>query len=74
MMMLRKSIAVLLVALLAEGVDRNIDVRSRRLLGDVALLAEGVDRNVISSAPFSPAMVALLAEGVDRNTLQGRIA
>ena len=57
------------VALLAEGVDRNsscINLRHRRAA--VALLAEGVDRNNIS-LKFSAEDrdVALLAEGVDRN-------
>ena len=33
------------VALLAEGVDRNMRVLLLRSLGRVALLAEGVDRN-----------------------------
>ena len=35
-----------LVALLAEGVDRNDVVHVPVLCSDVALLAEGVDRNV----------------------------
>ena len=60
--------AVRRVALLAEGVDRNIVVTLRAAVLPVALLAEGVDRN----RPFPPrcapaAEVALLAEGVDRN-------
>ena len=57
------------VALLAEGVDRNL-----RYAGDdarirlVALLAEGVDRNHHSpAAQRRRNRVALLAEGVDRN-------
>ena len=33
------------VALLAEGVDRNINEAVNRYLAEVALLAEGVDRN-----------------------------
>ena len=33
------------VALLAEGVDRNIDTYLYNVLNIVALLAEGVDRN-----------------------------
>ena len=42
----RKAIHHLLVALLAEGVDRNVNECHRQLLGvEVALLAEGVDRN-----------------------------
>ena len=35
-----------MVALLAEGVDRNIDGIFDRLAEMVALLAEGVDRNI----------------------------
>ena len=58
------------VALLAEGVDRN-------MLGSpffgpalpVALLAEGVDRNSRRPSGLMYASVALLAEGVDRNFL-----
>ena len=59
------------VALLAEGVDRNISfVRTTVKLGSVALLAEGVDRNSYN-AEFKdiPNGVALLAEGVDRNII-----
>ena len=33
------------VALLAEGVDRNMSSASALMLASVALLAEGVDRN-----------------------------
>ena len=57
-----------LVALLAEGVDRNIHLPlCFALLSAVALLAEGVDRNqCIRSRQCGP-KVALLAEGVDRN-------
>ena len=63
--------SVFAVALLAEGVDRNLLIAIlRRLLRGVALLAEGVDRN---SNPCVPAQeqpkVALLAEGVDRNQI-----
>ena len=61
--------SVFAVALLAEGVDRNM-----RILWDggkrvaVALLAEGVDRNgVVKVRTVDGANVALLAEGVDRN-------
>ena len=36
---------MLTVALLAEGVDRNINEAVNRYLAEVALLAEGVDRN-----------------------------
>ena len=57
-----------LVALLAEGVDRNpassTITKERR---QVALLAEGVDRNKITWDVQEPERVALLAEGVDRN-------
>ena len=55
------------VALLAEGVDRNLfDIIQPHILR-VALLAEGVDRN--QKPKLSPWIraVALLAEGVDRN-------
>ena len=57
------------VALLAEGVDRNIikPCYCDRLV--VALLAEGVDRNLAAACLFSAAGVALLAEGVDRNCM-----
>ena len=56
------------VALLAEGVDRNLLNAALRFRCPVALLAEGVDRNQ-SVRCGHPAgwMVALLAEGVDRN-------
>ena len=58
------------VALLAEGVDRNIVYLVFRVqAADVALLAEGVDRNYITQVTNSDwTSVALLAEGVDRNT------
>ena len=57
-----------MVALLAEGVDRNkkIEVTETATAG-VALLAEGVDRNIDTVLPVPAAQVALLAEGVDRN-------
>ena len=59
-----------LVALLAEGVDRN---RKKAFANDiemeVALLAEGVDRNLPMSTDCCMYRVALLAEGVDRNFL-----
>ena len=57
------------VALLAEGVDRNVcdDIFPPGGVL-VALLAEGVDRNPTSSPRRVPLpSVALLAEGVDRN-------
>ena len=57
-----------IVALLAEGVDRNkVGANARELLR-VALLAEGVDRNLDMSALVDTYKVALLAEGVDRNS------
>ena len=57
------------VALLAEGVDRNPDYIKRVSDGQtVALLAEGVDRNNRCVARHRDCYcVALLAEGVDRN-------
>ena len=64
----RQQLIVALVALLAEGVDRNSRGVDEVVLSVVALLAEGVDRNWITGAePRSPGQVALLAEGVDRN-------
>ena len=58
-----------IVALLAEGVDRNLE-RSRRIADcAVALLAEGVDRNAFVVAGIDAQQVALLAEGVDRNNI-----
>ena len=56
------------VALLAEGVDRNIEQACTTENVEVALLAEGVDRNNTQQQgdPTDEA-VALLAEGVDRN-------
>ena len=57
-----------LVALLAEGVDRNSIFLLPASQVLVALLAEGVDRNPNSDAPIAEnGRVALLAEGVDRN-------
>ena len=56
------------VALLAEGVDRNVPVLLPVVVASVALLAEGVDRNTTPSGKSVDAKkVALLAEGVDRN-------
>ena len=56
------------VALLAEGVDRNIiGVDYIWDAINVALLAEGVDRNNAMEKQLSTPQVALLAEGVDRN-------
>ena len=56
-----------LVALLAEGVDRNFGFEVKRPLVGVALLAEGVDRNTCKQCGKLSYGVALLAEGVDRN-------
>ena len=61
--------ATKLVALLAEGVDRNRLMHRGPVLVPVALLAEGVDRNRYSTTGNSVLLVALLAEGVDRNYL-----
>ena len=56
------------VALLAEGVDRNIAFACAVAIMRVALLAEGVDRNHFPHEIFKIVPeVALLAEGVDRN-------
>ena len=55
------------VALLAEGVDRNVPAAAVDVLIDVALLAEGVDRNIYGDRLDIAVPVALLAEGVDRN-------
>ena len=57
------------VALLAEGVDRNILPQLLITANwTVALLAEGVDRNFSGLAAAQQLVaVALLAEGVDRN-------
>ncbi len=63
------SLPALSVALLAEGVDRNVSIAAV-VLDDwlVALLAEGVDRNrYVWHIVASGCLVALLAEGVDRN-------
>ena len=56
------------VALLAEGVDRNRVTPNVTPSVTVALLAEGVDRNNFGvDTTTQILMVALLAEGVDRN-------
>ncbi len=64
-------LSVFAVALLAEGVDRNLTtIPTRTFLRRVALLAEGVDRNIgMPASSSSGVLVALLAEGVDRNTI-----
>ena len=56
-----------IVALLAEGVDRNTRNQSCTSWLHVALLAEGVDRNDKAALESVLLEVALLAEGVDRN-------
>mgnify|MGYP005843615679 CR=1 FL=1 len=57
------------VALLAEGVDRNMFRPARSPVPRrVALLAEGVDRNHHGGVADRNPVVALLAEGVDRNS------
>ena len=56
------------VALLAEGVDRNSGFVPFNHRLRVALLAEGVDRNWFYAVRLDRFLnVALLAEGVDRN-------
>ena len=57
------------VALLAEGVDRNLYIPATTRTTIVALLAEGVDRNKHFIGTFNAHLVALLAEGVDRNLI-----
>ena len=58
-----------MVALLAEGVDRNhTKISDKTVQIPVALLAEGVDRNHCRLCLETSWNVALLAEGVDRNT------
>ena len=65
----RDFVSVFAVALLAEGVDRNLRHQLPRLPYHVALLAEGVDRNRESKKLMKTGKtVALLAEGVDRNS------
>ena len=57
-----------LVALLAEGGDRNAFSAGVHRPFPVALLAEGGDRNTRAAALLGLGfMVALLAEGGDRN-------
>ncbi len=58
-----------IVALLAEGVDRNRSAPHGVALCGVALLAEGVDRNNTVTSVAITSGVALLAEGVDRNAM-----
>ena len=60
-----------MVALLAEGVDRNKQAEQEGERMAVALLAEGVDRNSRISMLLIVLSVALLAEGVDRNVFGG---
>ena len=61
------------VALLTEGVDRNLPLPRCLPSPGVALLTEGVDRNVLSCLVSScTSEVALLTEGVDRNCLATR--
>ena len=61
-----------LVALLAEGVDRNhLLLAIPQVFQHVALLAEGVDRNNEAPEFVRNRAVALLAEGVDRNPTKG---
>ena len=55
------------VALLAEGVGRNLGELFMVLGLGVALLAEGVGRNLHTGTGRGFVLVALLAEGVGRN-------
>ena len=56
------------VALLAEGVGRNMEALADAIkYGYVALLAEGVGRNCKRPGRQRLGLVALLAEGVGRN-------
>ena len=58
----------MLVAFLAEGVDRNLEDETMSVIIRVAFLAEGVDRNQLRAELYPrTARVAFLAEGVDRN-------
>ena len=66
----RDFVSVFAVALLAEGVDRNLMAAMAASLSLVALLAEGVDRNLELVNISLRLCVALLAEGVDRNRPQ----
>ena len=65
----RDFVSVFAVALLAEGVDRNLWTKPPGGSALVALLAEGVDRNSFDQYNTLRKPVALLAEGVDRNPL-----
>ena len=73
--MSRAATTLALVALLAEGVDRNANSTRQASSNYVALLAEGVDRNLprMQSHRLGRA-VALLAEGVDRNAAMQQLA
>ena len=53
-MLYRRTITAPLVALLAEGVDRNQRSGAVSRSQNVALLAEGVDRNDILRAALEP--------------------
>ena len=69
-MIIRQNWEAGLVALLAEGVDRNREyVGAEAFNTFVALLAEGVDRNFFVHCHLHGLHVALLAEGVDRNLI-----
>ena len=71
-LMLLIGLVIWAVALLAEGVDRNVQDVEKQVASRVALLAEGVDRNIqIDRALAVAEEVALLAEGVDRNSFSG---
>ena len=50
----RDFVSVFAVALLAEGVDRNLLADDGVLLGDVALLAEAIEANLETDADGAP--------------------
>ena len=59
-MMLTRYVCIgsLKVALLAEGVDRNVFALNQVQALHVALLAEGVDRNIVHVKPFFAVFVS----------------
>ena len=58
------------VVLLAEDVDRNVQLEQFSEYEDVVLLAEDVDRNKPATTAAVGLAVVLLAEDVDRNMLR----
>ena len=49
---MHRTVTGVVVALLAEGVDRNCQIRALNERQTVALLAEGVDRNLLKLAKY----------------------